>query len=110
MHRGLAGLTAQSLVGNEGKDIFETEQNIAFEVAQHTNLSVNDLITKKDAVFHDLAINFDINLVKKLKELVTYLETHPQTKTNTFGQVVDLLQQLEQAKVVQNMNEQAKTM
>lgn len=109
MHRGLSALTARALVGNEGPEIFETEETIASLTTQYTDLSANELLTKKDAIFQNLALKFDVNVVKKLKDMITYLELHPQTKTNTFGQVVDLLQQLDQEKV-QNINEQAKTM
>lgn len=110
MDRGLSALAAELVVGNEGMPVFEKEKEIADVMTQNTNLGMNELLTKKDAVYKDLASRCNMDLVKKLKDLITYIELHPQTNTNIFEQVVDLMRQIEEENINQNINEQAKTM
>ena len=113
VNRGLAALTAGALVGNDGTEVFTTEMELATTLTQDTELSTNDLLTKKDAIYKEMLKKTNVDLVQRLKGLVSYIEKDPRlSKKSVFIEVADLMQQIEAAKVNQNQNtnEQTKTM
>lgn len=110
MNKGMAALTAQSIVGNEGLEVFGTEMEIAAEVTKGSNLEMNDLLTKKDAIFKEMAEKTNnIEAVGELKGLLAYIEKDPHlVQANVFSKVSNLMQQLNMENI--KTTEQAKTM
>lgn len=104
VNRGIAALTAQSIVGNEGKEVFVTEMEVASIMTENTTLDPNSLLTKKDAIYMDLiGKTNNMDVVKKLKDIVSYIGQDPNlVSKNVFSEVQNLIEQLNLSNVKEN--------